>query len=102
MMNEAFGPVVCLNSYEDEEELVKYLNSNEYPFEACLYTRDIKAALNLSQKISTMTMVVNNHNAYRVDWMPFGGHGLAGLGMGGVKYAMEEMTRLKQVIIRYK
>jgi acyl-CoA reductase-like NAD-dependent aldehyde dehydrogenase len=101
MMNEAFGPVVCLNSYEDEEELVKYLNSNEYPFEACLYTRDIKAALNLSQKISTMTMVVNNHNAYRVDWMPFGGHGLAGLGMGGVKYAMEEMTRLKQVIIRY-
>ena len=100
MMNEAFGPVVCLNSYEDEEELVKYLNTNEYPFEACLYTRDIKAALTLSQKISTMTMVVNNHNAFRVDWMPFGGHGLAGLGMGGVKYAMEEMTRLKQVIIK--
>ncbi len=100
MMNEAFGPVVCLNSFEDEEELVKYLNSNQYPFESCLYTKDIKAALNLSQKISTMTMVVNNHNAYRVDWMPFGGHGLAGLGLGGVKYAMEEMTRLKQVIIK--
>ncbi len=100
MMNEAFGPVVCLNAYEDEEELVKYLNSNKYPFESCLYTKDIKAALNLSQRISTMTMVVNNHNAYRVDWMPFGGHGLAGLGLGGVKYAMEEMTRLKQVIIK--
>ncbi len=100
MMNEAFGPVVCLNSFEDEEELVNYLNTNEFPFEACLYTHDIKAALNLSQKISTMTMVVNNHNAIRVDWMPFGGHGLAGLGMGGVKYAIEEMTKLKQVIIK--
>jgi acyl-CoA reductase-like NAD-dependent aldehyde dehydrogenase len=100
MVNEVFGPVVCLNSYEDEDELVKYLNSNPYSFEVCLYTKDIKAALNLSLKISTMTMVVNNHNAYRVDWMPFGGHGLAGLGMGGVKYAMEEMTKLKQIIIK--
>lgn len=100
MTNEVFGPVVCLNSYDDEEELVQYLNGNPYPFEACLFTRDIKAALTLSQRISTMTMVINNHNAFRVDWMPFGGHGLAGLGMGGVKYAMEEMTRLKQVILK--
>jgi acyl-CoA reductase-like NAD-dependent aldehyde dehydrogenase len=100
MVNEVFGPVVCLNSYEDEEELVSYLNTNPYVFEGCLYTRDIKAALNLSMKISSMTMVVNNHNAYRVDWMPFGGHGLAGLGLGGVKFAMEEMTRLKQIIIK--
>jgi acyl-CoA reductase-like NAD-dependent aldehyde dehydrogenase len=100
MTNEVFGPVVCLNSYEDEEELVSYLNSNPYPFEACLYTKDIKAALNLSQKISTMTMVVNNHNAFRVDWMPFGAHGRAGLGMGGVKYAIEEMSRLKQIILK--
>jgi acyl-CoA reductase-like NAD-dependent aldehyde dehydrogenase len=48
-----------------------------------------------------MTTVINNHNAFRVDWMPFGGHYQSGLGMGGVKYAIEEMTRLKQVIIKY-
>lgn len=100
MKNEVFGPVVCLNSYEDEEELVKYLNSNPFIFQSCLYTKDIKAALGLSQRISTMTMVVNNHNAFRVDWMPFGGHGQAGLGMGGVRFTMEEMTRLKQTIIK--
>lgn len=100
MTNETFGPVVCLNSYEDEDELIRYLNSNRYPFEAALYTRDVKAAMTLSLKTSAMTMVVNNHSAIRVDWMPFGGHGLAGLGMGGVKYAMEEMTRLKQIIIK--
>lgn len=100
MSNEVFGPVVCLNSYEDEEELIRYLNTNPYVFQSCVYTKDIKSALQLSQSLSTMTMVVNNHNALRVDWMPFGGHGLAGHGMGGVKYAIEEMTRLKQVIIK--
>lgn len=100
MKNEVFGPVVCLNSYEDEEELVNYLNSNPYIFQSCLYTKDIKAALGLSQRISTMTMIVNNHNAFRVDWMPFGGHGQAGLGMGGVRFTLGEMTRIKQTIIR--
>lgn len=100
MQNEIFGPVVCLNSFEDEVELVRYLNSNPYIFESCLYTKDIQAALKLSMEISSMTMVVNNHNAFRVDWMPFGGHGLAGLGLGGVKNALFEMTRTKQVIIK--
>lgn len=100
MTQEIFGPVVCLERYEDEEELVSYLNESPYPFEACLWTRDIKAALNLSKKISTMTMVVNNHNAFRVDWMPFGAHGEGGLGMGGVRYALEDLTRIKQTIIR--
>lgn len=100
MSREIFGPVVCLNSYEDEDELVSYLNTTPFPFEACVFTRDVKAALNLAQKVSTMTMVVNSHNAFRVDWMPFGAHGEGGLGMGGVKYAIDELTRIKQVILK--
>lgn len=100
MKDEAFGPVVCINSYEDEEEVLTYLNSNDYIFEAALYTQDIQKALKIAKDFSTMTLVINNHTAYRVDQMPFGGHKLSGLGMGGVKYMMEEMTRLKQVIIK--
>lgn len=102
MQEEVFGPVVCLNSYEDEEELLHYLNQGQYVFEASVFTKDISAAMNWAKKLSTMTVVINDHNAYRVDWMPFGGHKLSGLGMGGVKYAIEEMTRLKQVIIKYQ
>lgn len=101
MQEEVFGPVVCVNAYEDEAELLGYLNQNQYVFEASVFTKDITAALNWARKLSTMTVVINNHNAYRVDWMPFGGHKLSGLGMGGVKYSIEEMTRLKQVIIKY-
>jgi acyl-CoA reductase-like NAD-dependent aldehyde dehydrogenase len=101
MQEEAFGPVVCVNSYEDEAELMNYLNQSEYVFESSVFTKDISKAIHLSSQMPSMTVVINNHNAYRVDWMPFGGHKLSGLGMGGVKYSIEEMTRLKQVIIRY-
>lgn len=101
MQEEAFGPIVCINSYQDEAELLDYLNSNSYIFETALFTRDISRALRWAQDISTMTFVINNHSAFRVDQMPFGGHKLSGLGMGGVKYQMEEMTRTKQIIIKY-
>lgn len=100
MCEEIFGPVVCINPYEDENELLDYLNNSDYIFEASLYTKNIQEALRIARDFSTMTLVINNHNAFRVDWMPFGGHKLSGLGMGGVKYMIHEMTRLKQVIIK--
>lgn len=100
MKEEVFGPVVCINSYEDEDELLNYLNRKRYIFEAALFTQDLTHALKIAKSISTMTLVINNHSAFRVDQMPFGGHRESGLGMGGVKYAMEEMSMLKQVIIK--
>lgn len=100
MKDEAFGPVVCINSYKDEEELLDYINRNDFIFESALFTRDISKALEIATRISTMTFVINNHTAFRVDQMPFGGHKKSGLGMGGVRYSMEELTRLKQIIIK--
>lgn len=101
MSDEAFGPVVCINPYQDEEELLNFLNGKEYIFEAALFTKDISRAMTIATGFSAMTFVINNHTAFRVDQMPFGGHKKAGLGMGGVKYAMEELTRMKQIIIKY-
>jgi acyl-CoA reductase-like NAD-dependent aldehyde dehydrogenase len=100
MKEEAFGPIVCINSYTDEAELLDYLNSNTYIFEAALFTKDISKALRIAHDVKTMTFVINNHTAFRVDQMPFGGHKESGLGMGGVKYAMEELTRTKQIIMK--
>jgi acyl-CoA reductase-like NAD-dependent aldehyde dehydrogenase len=98
MSEEIFGPVVCLSAYENIDELLEYLNESPYAFESCLFSNDASLCEKFAHTINSMTVVINNHNAFRVDWMPFGGHGLSGLGMGGVKYLMEEMTRLKQVI----
>lgn len=100
MSEEAFGPVVCINPYEDETELLNYLNNKRFVFEAALFTQDISKALQIAKTITTMTLVINNHSAFRVDQMPFGGHRESGLGMGGVKYSMEEMTMMKQIIIK--
>jgi acyl-CoA reductase-like NAD-dependent aldehyde dehydrogenase len=100
MAEEAFGPVVCVNRYADEDELLDWINARDYVFEAALFTRDLTRALRIAREISTMTFVINNHTAFRVDQMPFGGHRKSGLGMGGVRYAIEEMTRLKQIIIK--
>jgi len=101
MTDEVFGPVVAINPYRDESELYEYLNSNPYIFETALFTQNISKALQIAKSASAMTFVINDHTAFRVDQMPFGGHGLSGYGMGGVKYMMEEMTRLKQIIVKY-
>jgi acyl-CoA reductase-like NAD-dependent aldehyde dehydrogenase len=76
------------------------MNKSDFIFESALFTKNINRAFKIAQDISTMTFVINNHTAFRVDQMPFGGHKKSGLGMGGVKYSMEEMTRLKQIILK--
>jgi acyl-CoA reductase-like NAD-dependent aldehyde dehydrogenase len=100
MEQEVFGPVVCINSYENETEVISALNRRRYQFETALFTNDLSTALKLAKMNTSMTFVINNHTAFRVDQMPFGGHKESGLGMGGVQYAIHEMSRLKQIIIK--
>jgi acyl-CoA reductase-like NAD-dependent aldehyde dehydrogenase len=44
--------------------------------------------------------MVNDHTAFRVDWMPFGGRDSSGIGMGGIQYSMHEMSREKMIVIK--
>ncbi len=96
---EVFGPVVCLNSFTDIREVYAALAENPYHFEAAVFTTSLARSLEAIRELAAMTVVVNNHTAVRVDEMPFGGHRLAGLGLGGVRWAVEEQSRLKQVLI---
>ncbi|MBT8114514.1 MAG: aldehyde dehydrogenase family protein, partial [Arenicella sp.] len=45
-------------------------------------------------------VMINDHTAFRVDWMPFGGRDESGIGMGGIQYSMHEMTREKMLVIK--
>ncbi len=96
---EAFGPVVAVNSFSTDDEVYGLLGEATHPFEASVFTASLSRALEAIKRLDAMTVVVNDHTAYRVDWMPFGGHGRAGLGMGGVRWAVEDMTRLKQAVL---
>ena len=71
-----------------------------FAFQAAIYTNNLDDALDTSNKLNATAVMVNDHTAFRVDWMPFGGRDVSGLGMGGIQYSMHEMTREKMLVIK--
>lgn len=99
-MLEIFGPVVCVYSYINREEAIKLANDLEVHFQAAVFTKDIDIALDTVSRLNATAVMVNDHTAFRVDWMPFGGRDSSGIGMGGIPYSMMEMTREKLMVIK--
>jgi acyl-CoA reductase-like NAD-dependent aldehyde dehydrogenase len=100
--HEIFGPVVCIYSYNNLEEALKLANGLSFIFQAAVFTKNIDTALNVVNKLNATAVMVNDHTAFRVDWMPFGGGGSSGIGVGGIPYSINEMTREKLVVIKSK
>jgi len=97
---EIFGPVVCIYSYSNMDKAIEIANSLGVHFQASVFTKNIDIALDCVNKLNATAVMVNDHTAFRVDWMPFGGRDTSGLGMGGIQYSMHEMTREKLVVIK--
>jgi len=97
---EIFGPVVCVYSYQDVDEAIARANSLSVAFQAAVYTQRLDEALDLGNRLNATAVMVNDHTAFRVDWMPFGGRDSSGIGMGGIPYSMHEMTREKMLVIK--
>ena len=97
---EIFGPVVCVYSYQDRHEAIKRANDLPYAFQAAVFTQDLDVALDTVSSLNATAVMVNDHTAFRVDWMPFGGRDASGIGMGGIQYSMHEMTREKMMVIK--
>jgi acyl-CoA reductase-like NAD-dependent aldehyde dehydrogenase len=102
MTEEVFGPVVCVSSCDDLDEAIARANSVPYVFQAAVFTRDLDTSLRCSRRLNAAAVMVNDHTAFRVDWMPFGGLRESGLGVGGIPYTMEEMQIKKLIVIRSK
>ena len=99
---EIFGPVVCVYSYTDRNKAIEIANSLPYAFQASVFTKNLDVALDSVKKLNATAVMVNDHTAFRVDWMPFGGRDSSGIGMGGIQYSMHEMTREKLMVIKSK
>ncbi len=97
---EIFGPVVCVYSYTDKADAIDRANALPYAFQAAIYSNDLTDVLDTSSKLNATAVMVNDHTAFRVDWMPFGGRDESGIGMGGIQYSMHEMTREKMLVIK--
>lgn len=97
---EIFGPVVCVYSCKNREEAIQKANSLPFAFQASVFTNDMEVMLEDVQALNAAAVMVNDHTAFRVDWMPFGGRDASGMGIGGIPYTMDEMTRDKLVVIK--
>ncbi len=97
---EIFGPVVCIYSYNSREEAIEQANALPFIFQAAVFTKNIDIALDTVNKLSATAVMINDHTAFRVDWMPFGGRGASGIGLGGIPYSINEMTKEKLIVIK--
>ena len=97
---EVFGPVVCVYSYKNREEAVERANGLPFSFQAAVFTKDIDRAFYYVRNLQATAVMVNDHTAFRVDWMPFGGRMQSGLGMGGIPRTMEDMTAEKMFVVK--
>lgn len=96
---EVFGPVVCVYPVDDLEAALARANQLEVSFQAAVCTQDLDRALDLAQRLKAQAVMVNDHTAFRVDWMPFGGQQRSGYGLGGIPYSMHEMQVHKMILL---
>lgn len=100
MRSEVFGPLVNIVGVDGAAEGVARANAVPWAFQAAVLTGDLETALTAARDLDATTVMVNDHTAFRADWMPFGGRGASGLGLGGIPYAFEEMTQPKVIVLR--
>jgi acyl-CoA reductase-like NAD-dependent aldehyde dehydrogenase len=97
---EAFGPVAVLSSFRDFEQVLEMVNDSEYGLQAGIFTRNIYRALRAWESLELGGVIIGDVPSWRVDSMPYGGLKESGLGREGVRYAMEEMTEIRLMVIR--
>lgn len=99
---EVFGPVVCVYRYRSLDEAIARANALPVAFQAAVYSRDLDTALRCYQRLDASAVMVNDHTAFRVDWMPFAGLRQSGYGVGGIPHTMRELQVRKMLVVKSK
>lgn len=97
---EIFGPVICVHPYRELDEAIASANSLPFVFQAAVFSRDIDTAVRAASRLDAAAVMINDHTAFRVDWMPFAGLRLSGLGVGGIPYTLRDMEIEKLIVLR--
>ncbi|MCE5213669.1 MAG: aldehyde dehydrogenase family protein [Methanobacterium sp.] len=98
VQNETFGPVAPIIRVNGVDEAYKTANNTKFGLQAGVFTENIKLARRAVKEIDAGTVLINK-STFRTDNMPFGGFKMSGMGKEGIKYAIEDMTRVKLVIL---
>jgi acyl-CoA reductase-like NAD-dependent aldehyde dehydrogenase len=97
---EAFGPVAILSRFTSFDAALDEVNDSKFGLQAGIFTRDLFKALDAWDRLEVGGVVINDVPSYRVDNMPYGGVKESGLGREGVRFAMEDMTEIRNLVIR--
>ncbi len=97
---EAFGPVAFFIRFKTFDEALHIVNDSKFGLQAGIFTRDLFQMLKAWDVLDVGGVVINDVPSYRVDNMPYGGVKDSGLGREGVRFAMEDMTEIRNLVIR--
>lgn len=97
---EAFGPVAVLSRFSDFQDALDEVNDSVFGLQAGIFTRDIYKIQQAWDELEVGGVVIGDVPSWRVDNMPYGGVKDSGLGREGVRFAMEDMTEIRNLVIR--
>jgi acyl-CoA reductase-like NAD-dependent aldehyde dehydrogenase len=97
---EAFGPVAIISKFSKFEDALNEVNDSKFGLQAGIFTRDIFKAMDAWDKLDVGGVVIGDVPSYRVDNMPYGGVKDSGLGREGIRFAIEDMTEIRNLVIR--
>ena len=98
---EIFGPVITVQPYQTFEEALAEVNDSEYGLQAGVFTSSIERAMLAHRELEVGGVIVNDVSAFRADQMPYGGSKESGYGREGLRYAMDEMTEPRIMVLSH-
>jgi glyceraldehyde-3-phosphate dehydrogenase (NADP+) len=96
---EAFAPLVVVSRFNDFAEALRGVNDSRFGLQAGVFTNDLAHAWSAFEELEVGGVIVNDVPTYRIDHMPYGGSKDSGLGREGVRYAIEDMTELRIMVM---
>ncbi len=99
---EIFAPVVTVEPYDDFTQAVRQINNSPYGLQAGIFTRDAKLLFNAYEELEVGGLIAGDVPTFRIDHMPYGGIKDSGLGREGLRYAIEEMTEPKLLVMNLR
>ncbi len=97
---EAFGPVAVLSSFSDFDQAIREVNDSDFGLQAGVFTRDIYKAQKAWEQLDVGGVVIGDVPSWRVDHMPYGGVKDSGIGREGIRFAIQDMTEIRLMVVR--
>jgi glyceraldehyde-3-phosphate dehydrogenase (NADP+) len=98
---EVFGPVATVIVYDEFQDALDQVNDSRYGLHASLFSRNVVNIFKAYEQLEVGGLIVNDTTAFRADHMPFGGVKDSGMGREGPRYAIEEMTEQKALVLDF-